>query len=875
MARLVLEQLSDFGDYTGSNELTDIFKATDNEPKTPLSNVRLSPEGRHVHIIQRKPHVGLVTLDQHERPQLIHNQKRQDLCPTRAAPIVDVLYLAAATAAVIYEDGKAEFWRFQPCKGGWRLLQTSDLCNSPRARVVSVCASGTLVVWCEERPPSESSPALGSARNKLRYCVCRREVEVEEAAVVLGGVKITLHNNPRFTLVGSGERVHLLPDLRARPLRSISGFLLSWSPRHDSFTVSTACKNTPLKTAKESDFKRLVVDCLGYLSTRDPPEIRNFSPTACGGLLLLFSTGWVCHLQRDGVLRKVYKAAGSDSLTPGARTDLRLYRDTLALLMEKTLRLVDVKNGKELETISLKKEGLLYVNQAKKCTPHLFTPTGLFAVVSKEAEANDCNPKTKHSNWGAAEHVHSGALLVEAVFEEACKYYQQRSLSRTQLTVDALKRGGRFQAPIALASILRDYVNTGSSRQREAEDKGQDKLTASVEVELKALACLEELKARLVGGGVAEVEAVCESLVEMEVARVLSSPELDVDALLHLNSVFRLFPGQAWRAAQLALRLHRNSEGALSSKAPPDVWKTVLSPADVPNNRRAEPDAAVPVFELLCHSLLRFQPSWLPGFLALAQQQQQQGSASLGLSVTSSSSSSSSSSASSWSGTPLYKRALAVLSRDKAQHQDLEVELLLVSGRPNAILQAMRVLMAKQRWEKVTRVAQEFCKQSPLLNKEIFTTLLCEVAQHRDLDPYLDLLWALCPEDLTVTAILNLVLKNLSSPNNSPSSPSASSFALYSVGPSQPAPFADPRGGQLTIGLLKPLLRRVLQREAKPSQHYADILQSPSFPPPAPPRQPAAEPGSDRLVSSSPPCNNVSALLLAEQQPSTLSADPV
>lgn len=204
MARLVLEQLSDFGDYTGSNELTDIFKATDNEPKTPLSNVRLSPEGRHVHIIQRKPHVGLVTLDQHERPQLIHNQKRQDLCPTRAAPIVDVLYLAAATAAVIYEDGKAEFWRFQPCKGGWRLLQTSDLCNSPRARVVSVCASGTLVVWCEERPPSESSPALGSARNKLRYCVCRREVEVEEAAVVLGGVKITLHNNPRFTLVGSG-----------------------------------------------------------------------------------------------------------------------------------------------------------------------------------------------------------------------------------------------------------------------------------------------------------------------------------------------------------------------------------------------------------------------------------------------------------------------------------------------------------------------------------------------------------------------------------------------------------------------------------------------------------------------------------------------
>lgn len=868
MARLVLEQLSDFGDYTGSNELTDMFQASDNEAKSPLSNVRLSPEGRHVHIIQRKPHVGLVTLDQHERPQLIHNHKRQDLRPARAAPIVDVLYLAATTAAVVYEDGKAEFWRFQPCRGGWRLLQTSELCNSPRARVVSVCASGTLVVWCEERPPSESSPALGSARNKLRYCVCRREVEVAEAAVVLGGVKITLHNNPRFTLVGSGERVHLLPDPRARPLRSISGFILSWSPRHDSFTVSTACKNTPLKTAKESDFKRLVVDCLGYLSARDPPDIQNFSATACGGLLLLFTTGWVCHLQRDGVLRKVYKALEGDWC---ARTQLHLYRDTLALLMEKTLRLVDVRTGKELETISLKKDGVLYVNQAKRSTPHLFTPTGLFAVVQKEPD--DGHPtKMKPSN---TERVHGGALLVEAVFEEACKYYQQRSLSRTQLNVDALKRGGKFQAPISLASILRDYINTGG-RQSDPAAAAEDKLAASVEAELKALASLEEAKGRLVRGGVAEVEAACESLVEAEVTRLLSSPELDADALLHLNSIFLLFPGQAWRAAQLALRLHGNGEGVLSSKAPTDVWKTVLSPADVPNNRRSEPDTALPVFELLCRSLLRFQPGWLPGFLALAQQQHV--SAGLGLSVSSPSSSSSSSTTGSWSGTPLYKRALGVLSRDKAQHQDLEVELLLVSGRPNAILQALRVLMAKQQWEKVTRVAQEFCTQSPLLNKEIFTTLLCEVAQHRDLDPYLELLWALCPEDVGVTAILNLVLKNLSSPNTSPSSPSSSSFALYSVSSSQPAPFADPQGGQLTIGLLKPLLRRVLQREAKPSQHYADILQSPSFPPPAPPRQPTTTttaPNSDLLVSSSPPCNNISAFLLNEQQPPMPSADPV
>lgn len=196
---------------------------------------------------------------------------------------------------------------------------------------------------------------------------------------------------------------------------------------------------------------------------------------------------------------------------------------------------------------------------------------------------------------------------------------------------------------------------------------------------------------------------------------------------------------------------------------------------------------------------------------------------------------------------PLYKRALCVLSSlrsDRDLHQDLEVELLLVSGRPNAILQALRILMAKQQWERVMQVAQKFCKQSPLLNKEIFTVLLCEVAQHRDLDPYLELLWVLCPEDLTVTTILNLVLKNLPSPNTPPSS----SFSMSSTSLSAPAPFADSQSSQLTIGLLKPLLRKVLQRETKPSQRYADILQSPTFPPPAPPRQPVEQPSSDSAL---------------------------
>uniref|UniRef100_A0A3Q3L1H3 HPS6 biosis of lysosomal organelles complex 2 subunit 3 n=1 Tax=Mastacembelus armatus TaxID=205130 RepID=A0A3Q3L1H3_9TELE len=802
MARLVLEQRSDFGDYSGSKALTEVL-----EQENSLSNVRLSPDGRHIHGILRKPKVGLVTFDKYERPQLAQNQKKLDL--TRTVPIVDVLYLdhnnnssgsaGTAVVAVVYENGKAEFWKFQECKAGWHLLQTSDLCNRPGPRVVSVCACSNLIVWCEEQPPSES---FSSTRNKLGYCVCRRDFEVEEGAVNLGGVKITLHNNPKFTVVSSGECVHLLPDLTVKPLLSISKFFLSWSPHHDFFRISTTCRNTPLKrlSAKESDFRRLVTDCLGYLAALEPPEIYDFSATGCGGLLLLLSTGWLCLLQKDGMLQQLYKMAENVLVKSGTHTSLCMYQDTLALLVEQNLHLIDINCGRELKKILLKREGLLYANRAERFTPHLLSGTGLFVVV-KETDCRDCNSKMKPSDFNTVESNPPAPLLIEAVFEEACKYYQQRSLSSTQLTVDTLKKGGRFQAPISLASILTNYFSTGS-RQK---------------TELKALVSLEEVKGSLVRGSAKEVEALCESLVEKEVARVLSSSDLDKEALLYLNSIFNIFPRQAWRAAQAALQLHYNGEGSLCSRAPPDVWKTVLT-----KSPSSTSPAVLPVFELLCHSVFHFQPSWLPRFLELAQNQGTSGLGGEGRE----------------NHMPLYKRALCVLSSlnpDKDQQQDLEVELLLVSWRPNAILQALRILMAKQEWERVIQVAQKFCKQSPLLNKEIFTTLLCEVAQHRHLDPYLDLLWALCPEDLTVTTILNLVLKTLPSPNTPPSSPS---FSMSGTASPSPAPFADSNSSQLTIGLLKPLLSKVLQRETKPSQRYADILQSPLFPPPALPRQP-------------------------------------
>ncbi|KAG7270059.1 hypothetical protein CRUP_012060 [Coryphaenoides rupestris] len=401
---------------------------------------------------------------------------------------------------------------------------------------------------------------------------------------------------------------------------------------------------------------------------------------------------------------------------------------------------------------------------------------------------------------------------------------------------------------------------------------GQHKLLlGSLEAELKALVSLEEVKGTLVRAGGKEVEAICARLVQQEVCRLLGSSELDASALLYLNSLFSRFPPQAWKATQAALQLHHDTSGALvSSGAPPEVWKTVLGPGPptaslAHTNGQPKPKhlhqqqqhhlkaapvllphdsgprlpapslspVLLPVFELLCLTLLRFQAAWLPAFLELARQKQ--GSGELSISLASSSWVGGGGGESGERGAPLYKRALAVLHSgqwpERPDHRgcgdqetllDLEVELLLVSGRPNAVLQALRLLVGRGQWEHVTRVAQRFCSQSPLLNREIFGSLLCEVAQHRDLDPYLELLWALCPDDLTVTGILNLVLKAAPGPV-----------------PQRPQP---PRSS----AELTPLLRKVLQRETKPSQHYADILQSPVFPPAPPPRQPGLDPAPER-----------------------------
>ncbi|XP_035255399.1 Hermansky-Pudlak syndrome 6 protein-like [Anguilla anguilla] len=822
MKRLTVELLTDFNDFTGGKDLSDFLKRcySDVTSKNELFDIRLSPDGHHIHAIRRKAKTELITFDKCRRTRVIQDKTHLDSGLTRTVPLSDLIYLEcgsrdgdSAVLAVVFENGKTEFWKYSERKGGWNLLQTSDLCKSPRAKIFSVCASATCIIWCEERDPSKSSSALNATGSKFRYCICKRNYEIGDVCVRLGGAKVLLHSNPCYRVITSGDNAYLLPEVKENSLAGgITKVFLTWSLQYGTVAVNSACQGALMRkhklTSKDSDFKVLISECMGARSTISPVEICACSPAEHGGLLLLLSSGWVSVLQNDGVLRQVYKLADNCLPSCGADSSISIHGDVLALTLKSTLYLIDVRCGLELEKISLKTRGVLFDSCLESCTIHLLCESGLFVIRHRDLESGQ-------KLVGHSESLRLGSVLVEAVFEEACRYYQQRSLSSTQLTVEKLKSCELFQAPIALSSILRDYLSSKKTGNNPALEAGSySKLRLLLETKLQSLVALEDLKMAVVGSSDRDLEGHCETLVQKEVSRLLSS-EMDRQNMLYLNRIFSTFPSQAWQALQSVFQLRCKGDGSLSAEAPSEVWKTALSPTHYPAqaaNLHPQPsdpaaNAAVPVFELLCRSFFHFQPCWLPRFVELAQQQ------------------ASSCSSSSWSclveetpgSAPLYKRALSVLPGNR-EFWDLEVELLLCSRRPKAVMQALWILIRRQQWGRVTQVAQSFSRQSPLLNKEIFTALLCEVTQHRDLDPNLDLLWALCPEDLTVVSILDIVLKNLP--------------ASVQGGAPYPA-----QSTQLTIGFLKPLLRKVLQRETRPSWRYVDILQSPYCPPPTPPRE--------------------------------------
>ncbi|NWU46317.1 HPS6 protein, partial [Dromas ardeola] len=781
-----LRQVSDFSDISRGHWLQELL-CQGEEPSRVLS----SPDGQHLLVLQKSRPPPLPQVVAFQR----HGTGGGDLERNWQQPqpaLVGLLFLrspgtsGSSALALVWEHGQTEVWHFVVAVG-WQLVQTLELCQGARARIVSVCSQGASLVWCEERPPLDAHSDMSKCA--FRFCVCTRALEVGEHGVRLGTLRIVLHNSPEYQVLASPQDVFLVPATAS--FATTSKFLLIWHPEKAKLTITAPSAgfvhSKVLRSSSESDFRKVLLGSVGLLSCLAPLDIHTSAVSNSGGLLLVSTKGAVNMVEPDGTQRHVFDLE-ERALAQGSSVQLKTFGSILACVLAGVLYLVDQNSGRLIEKKILNmKEVHFLESPGEEDSIQLLTQTGIYSFsFSKPEDSSRPEP-----------------CLVEMVFEEACRYYQRRSLSSSKLTVEKLKKGGVFQAPVALAAILQHSLRQKQKPARGLQDT-YTKLLSTMSLELQSYMSLELLKTCVVCAPESEVESYCEELVEQEVSRVLHS-DMDKDNLAYLNSVFASFPKAAWKATRSCLQLQQNGDGLLVARATPEVWKKVLGG---PQQEEGGQNGVVPLFELICASFLRFKPKWLPSFVELTQQYV---SISWGYS----------SKEGPEGRVPLYKRALGVLARKNKRSEaddEMELELLLCSKRPKAVLQALHLLIRLKRWQRVVEVAEKFSKLSPLLNKEIFTTLLAEFAQHRELDPYLDVLWPLCPAELTASDILTVVLQHLPRSQG------------------DPVPFSS-EGNQLTVGLLKPLLQRVVQRPCVQDEMYLDALQSPTFPPPTPPRE--------------------------------------
>ncbi|XP_010624807.1 Hermansky-Pudlak syndrome 6 protein, partial [Fukomys damarensis] len=605
-----------------------------------------------------------------------------------------------------------------------------------------------------------------------------------EAGARLGRTHVLLHHCPPFRLLTSQKDVFLVPTASTCP--GASHILLTWSPSKGKVMVAAPClglsysKNLNPKQGDTWDFRTLIRSLPGLLSPREPLAAHTWAPTP-QGLLLLDSRGTVSLVQAQGSIRTL-GALQEAPAGPEGSAALGTFQGTLACVLGSTLELLDLGTGRLLERKVLSTDIV-----------HLLEPPALGMKDEEDLESQGGLRLLSalglfRVGWEAPQSLEL-PTATDLVFEEACGYYQRRSLRGAQLTPEELRHNSMFQAPQALASVLQGHLPPSA-------------LLTLLRAELRDYRGLEQLKAQLVAGE--EEESVWTELAQQEVARLLST-EVTGEQLAQLNTVFQALPSAAWGATLHALQLQQDGNGMLSSQAPPDVWKKVLGGTAA---GKEPPNGILLPFELLCQCLCRLEPQWLPHFVELAQQQGGPGWGAGG------------------PGPPLYRRALAVLGEEGTRPEALEIELLLGSRRPKAVLQAVGQLVQKEQWERALEAGLAVGPSSPLLQSEIFKLLLVEFARHRQLDAHLPLLCRLCPPDLAPEELLLLLRTHLPD-EGGPLTPF-------------PEPGAEP---PLTVGLLRTLLKQTGARgrlSGPTLSRYEDSLWDPGTPPPTPPRGPVS-----------------------------------
>ncbi|KAM5271826.1 BLOC-2 complex member HPS6 [Ctenodactylus gundi] len=769
-----LRLLSDLSNFSGAARLRELLAGD------PAVQVRCSPDGRHL-LLLRPP--GAPT------PQLLvavrgPGAELELAWPEGHPSPLDAFFLASPVRpalGLVWESGLAEVWG-TGVGPGWQLLQSTELCPEGEVRVVAVAAPRGRLVWCEERQTgSEDRP--GPPVASFSHYVCVKTLEPSgETGTKLGRTQVLLHHCPPFQLLASRKDVFLVPT--ATTWAGVAHILLIWTPSKGRVMVAAPSlglsysKSLNLRQGDAWDFRVLLRGLPGLLSPREPLAVHTWAPTP-QGLLMLDFRGTVNLVHTHGGTRTVGTLQEAPVILQGSAA-LGTFHGTLACVLGSTLELLDMGTGQLLERKVLSTDRV-----------YLLEPPAPGMKEEDELEIRGGLPLLSalglfYVGWETPQ-CHELPTAMDLVFEEACEYYQRRSLRGAQLTPEELQHSSTFRAPQALASILQGHLPPST-------------LLTTLRAELRDYRGLEQLKAQLVAGD--EEEAGWTELAELEVTRLLRT-ELTGDQLAQLNTVFQALPTAAWGATLRALQLQLDGNGRLSSQAPPDVWKKVLGGTAA---AKEPPNGILPPFELLCQCLCRLEPRWLPPFVELAQQQGGPGWGAGG------------------PGLPLYRRALAVLGEEGTRPEALELELLLGSRRPKAVLQAVGQLVQKEQWERALEAGLALGPASPLLRNEIFKVLLTEFAQHRRLDAHLPLLCRLCPPELAPEELLLLLKTHL--PDE--------------VGP--PTPFPEPGAEPpLTVGLLRTLLEQtgVQRRPSGPVLSlYEDSLWDSGTPPPTPPRGP-------------------------------------
>ncbi|KAM4703860.1 BLOC-2 complex member HPS6 [Rhinophrynus dorsalis] len=779
------ELVCDLSAFGRQQILRDVLQVPPGE-----SRVFTSPDGRHLFVLLPQKRKVLSFLRLPAEAPLSSTAYLEKSWAPHSPPLAGLLFQECTdrqwVLTLVWESGQAEVW--SPPRSsfskGWDLLQSLELCNSPRARVVSVCSSGANLVWCEERPPSESKQLASSRRSPYRYCICQRLLVWQGQQVTLGSMKIVLHHSPLYRVLASSHHIFMVPDGSMRG--SGTQVLLVYCPLEDNLSIATTSRgriHSKSLSEGESDFKKMVFECVGYM-TPPAPDIMSFVITGTGELLLMNTKGEVHLLYPNGIVRHICDFP----VTPEAKVKIQIFGGTLVCALDTVLYLVDTKTGKLMEKVILHAEEIFFMKILETDDVQLLTKTGIYKIGYSSGAVEDnskCEP-----------------ALLEMVYEEACKYYQRRSLSSTKLTVQALKKEGMFQAPIALSSLLRGYQKDGKLKHPKYAD-----LLDTMSNELRSCLTLEHLKTQIINASEYETKKYCEDLVDQEMDRLLQA-DMNKENLSYINSLFSIFPMAAWMCLKNKFQFHQNGDGRLVAIATAEVWKKVLGPLPSPS-KESPHNGACPLFEVICQSLYTFEPKWLPGFVQLAQECS-------GLSR-------SFNNTDNCEGVPLYKRALSVVSKRKNnttvnQDYTIEIEILLCSRRPQAVIQAIHILISLQQWERVMEVTQKFSQLSPIITKNIFTTLLIEFVRHRHLDSYANQLCDICPEDMTATDILRIVLQNMPEGGQTP--------------------FSHNGGMHLTVGLLKPLLNKVLQNQRRQDMKSVDTV----FPPSTPQRKNKSDP---------------------------------